>query len=53
MKKLTLKVDELEVESFTTHGAGGRGTVDGHSLFEPSGLTYCIQCGSGGATMRE
>lgn len=31
MKKLTLKLDDLRVDTFTTAGApAGRGTVEGH-----------------------
>ena len=47
MKKLHLSLDSLKVVSFTTDvPAAARGTVHGASIFEPTGLTYCIQCGS-------
>jgi hypothetical protein len=45
MRKLTLDVDALAVESFPTSGreADARGTVDAHEA-------TAIRCGSGGAS---
>lgn len=44
MRKLTLKVDELRVESFETTGLGrGAGTVNGHETLESE-----CQCPTGG-----
>ena len=44
MRKLTLRVEELEVESFETVGLGrAGGTVNAHETFE----SECV-CGTGG-----
>jgi hypothetical protein len=41
MKKLTLNVDALKVESFTAgDGSAARGTVEAHELLAPTG-TRC------------
>jgi hypothetical protein len=47
MKKLTLKLDELRVETFTTTGQSAeRGTVQGHHgpLHEQRGTVYDVTC---------
>lgn len=53
MKKLHLSLESLKVDSFTTDEATElRGTVQGASIIEPTGYTYCIPCGgteTGGA----
>jgi hypothetical protein len=45
MRKLTLKLDELAVESFAPSpgGGGGGGTVRAHDSIQycPTGLSYC------------
>jgi hypothetical protein len=44
MKKLTLEVDSLRVESFAAAAAQlGQGTVDGHANVAGS-LSYCSPC---------
>jgi hypothetical protein len=42
MRKLTLELESLEVESFeTADAAGGRGTVAGHQLTTRTCFTWC------------
>lgn len=48
MKKLSLKLDDLRVDSFnTTPGdRAGRGTVHGHDESQYSAITECESCDS-------
>lgn len=45
MRKLTLKLDNLNVESFDTGGIGGSGTVRGHDTIETEWCTGYPDCG--------
>lgn len=40
-----LKLDTLQVESFTTGMANGRGTVEAHSIISGCQCTYAASCG--------
>jgi hypothetical protein len=47
MKKLSLNVDGLQVDSFSTEAQlESRGTVRAESMIGPTAYTYCLQCGS-------
>ena len=44
MRKLTLKLDGLDVQSFDTGANGGRGTVRGHDTIETEWCTGYPDC---------
>ena len=45
MRKLTLELDNLNVESFDTGGMGGGGTIRGHDTIETEWCTGYPDCG--------
>ena len=44
MRKLTLKIDNLTVDSFSTGGQPGEGTVRGHDTVETEWCTGYPEC---------